>query len=406
MSITNNKLLVPILLVLYEIATYLSNDMYLPALPQMMRDLGLSINQAQFTLTIWFLGEATMPIVMGILADRFGRRPVLLVGGVFYLLSTALCMFATNLSMLLVGRFVEGAMVASMLVPGYAWVHESFQQKEAVKILALMASVSVLAPAFGPLLGAGILLFSSWRSIFAFIFVWSAVALFFLYRFMPETVTHATQQPLHVKTLASQYGRILRNKRFMLQMCILGLIYAAFIAWITAGPLLVIHYFNYSSMQFGFIQAVIFVAYIIGNRFIKHLLAYKSVAELIFLGLGVAFIGSVCIFLSAILFKSLIPFLIAMTLFSFGSALCFAPLNRTIIEESTESMGARVAFFAVALTSFAALGSGLASMYFNGSMLSLAYLITGAMALACLLKLSLNLFSKVHCFSAPNRYDE
>lgn len=406
MPTTTNKLLVPILLVLYEIATYLSNDMYLPALPQMMRDLGLNMQQAQLTLTIWFLGEATMPIIIGLLADRFGRRPVLLLGGIFYLLSTALCMFAMNLTMLLVGRFIEGAMVASMLIPGYAWVHESYQHKEAVKILALMASVVILAPAFGPLLGAGILLISSWRSIFAFIFVWSLVILFFLYQWMPETISSTTAQPLGVKTLAQQYVRILTNKRFMLQMCILGLIYAAFIAWITAGPLLVIHYFNYSSMQFGLIQAAIFIVYIFGNRLIKHLLLYKSVAELIFLGLSVAFVGSLCIFLSAVLFSSLWPFLFAMALFAFGSALCFAPLNRTIIEESDEPMATRVAFFTVAFTGWGALGSALASIYFNGSMLSLAYLITGAMTLACLIKISLNLFPKAHCFSAPNRYDE
>src|SRR5579883_2704724 len=81
MTNTSKSFIFPLLLVLYEISTYLSNDMYLPALPQMMADLGLSAKEAQLTLTTWFLGEASMPLIMGIISDRLGRRPVLLMGG-------------------------------------------------------------------------------------------------------------------------------------------------------------------------------------------------------------------------------------------------------------------------------------------------------------------------------------
>ena len=97
-------ILFPLLLVLYEIATYLSNDMYLPALPDMMRDLGLSTKQAQWTLTTWFVGSAALPLVLGVVSDRYGRRPVLLIGGLIYILSTMVCAIATSSHGLLIAR--------------------------------------------------------------------------------------------------------------------------------------------------------------------------------------------------------------------------------------------------------------------------------------------------------------
>ena len=80
----NSPLLFPLTLVVYEIICYLSNDMYLPALPEMMRYFHMSTSESQLTLTWWFLGLATAPLFLGVLSDQHGRRPVLLWGGAAY----------------------------------------------------------------------------------------------------------------------------------------------------------------------------------------------------------------------------------------------------------------------------------------------------------------------------------
>lgn len=381
--------LFPFLLVFYEIATYLSNDMYLPALPQMMSDLKLSTHQAQLTLTTWFVGSATMPLIMGVISDRFGRRPVLLVGGLIYILSTIVCALSTNVSSLLIARAIEGGMVASVLVPGYACVHELYEQKEAIRILALMGSISVLAPAFGPLFGSIILYFFNWRGIFWVIALWSMIAILLLRWWMPETLPIEKRHPIHLKTLFKHYGAILTNKKFMLLMFVLGFIFCGFIAWITAGPLLVIESFHYNAIFFGILQAIVFAAYIYGNRWVSYLLDKLGILVLIRLGLIITLCGGLLVLMSGQFFpNSLYPFIMAMTIYSFGSALCFSPLNRSIIETSTEPMGVRVALFTVFLMLFAVLGSGLASIFFNGSILSLSFIITLSIVLACLMNVA------------------
>ena len=381
-----NKLFFPLILVFYEIGIYLSNDMYLPALPQMMRELGLTSQQAQLTLTMWFLGSASLPILIGPISDRFGRRIVLLTGGVIYIASTILCALTSNPSILLVARFIEGSMMATMLVPGYACVHELFEQKEAIRILALMGSISVLAPALGPLLGGFMLLFANWRGIFWFIAVWAGLAIFLLSKWMPETQSGKVQK-IDFLTLFGQYGRVIANKHFMLNMSVLGLIMSGWIVWISAGPLLVIDTFSFSAVAFGVMQAIVFAAFILGNYCVKHLMERMTVPALIKLGLMLTLLGGLLIFTAALQFPhAFYPFLFAMIIYSFGSALCFSPLNRTIIETSTEPMGVRVSLFAVFLTAYSVLGSAAAAQFFNGSLMSIGVLIAVSISVACLLK--------------------
>lgn len=376
--------LIPLMLVFYEIATYLSNDMYLPALPQMMQDLNLTLSQAQLTLTFWFLGSASTPLVMGIISDRYGRRPVLLWGGVIYIIATLVCALTHNVYLFLGARVIEGGMIASALVAGYACVHELYEQKEAIRVLAFMGSVVIIAPALGPLFGSMVLYFVSWRGIFWLIALWTFVALLFLYKWMPETLPIEKRHPINVPQILGQYKRVLTNKKFMFYMCVLGFNFCGFIAWITAGPLLVIINFQYSALIFGLIQAGVFAGFILGNRMVKYLIEMISIVMLIQLGVWITLCGGLSQFFFAYLFPEYLSlFIISMTLYSFGSALCFASLNRTIIEASDEPMGIRVALFSVFLTSFAVLGSAIASFFFVGSIISLASIITLSSMLSC-----------------------
>jgi len=387
MPTKTTSLIFPILLVLYEIATYLSNDMYLPALPDMMRDLSLSSKEAQLTLTTWFVGSAMLPLVLGVVSDRYGRRPVLLWGGLVYIMATIACAVSINSHQLLIVRFIEGAAIPSMMVAGYAAIHEIYGRKEAIQLLALMSSITVLAPAFGPLLGSIILYFSSWRGIFWVIAIWSAIIIGLLFYYMPETLKMEERHPVHIGMLFKQYGLMLMNKEFMLLNFVIGSIFTGFIAFITAGPLLVMQTFHHTPVTYGWVMAGIFTAYIIGNYWVKHMLEWTSVNNIIWLGLCVTLCGGFLIFLSAVMLPNVLyPFLIAMGIYSFGAALCFAPLNRCIIEASDQPMGLRVSLFTVLWTGFAVLGSLIVSQHFNGSIPSLAYPITIGIVIACLLK--------------------
>lgn len=379
--------LFPLLLVLYEISSYLSNDMYLPALPSMMRDLNLSAASAQLTVTMWFLGAACSPLLSGALADRFGRRATLLVGGAVYVISSMLCAIAISEYTLLLPRIIQGAVISTMMVAGYAVIHELYEHKTAIRILGVMGSISILAPALGPMLGAVILLFASWRVIFWFIAGYSALTLFFLYHHMPETLPVDQRHPLHLRTLLHHYRQIIFNRDFIILMLILGLPFAGFISWITSGPILVIEDLHYTAIAFGWMQAAVFSVYILGSQCVNWFADICEANKLVNIGLSISFLAGLMLSLVACLLPQHFNlFLMALIVYSFGSALSFAPLNRLIIETSQEPMGMRVACFTAGLMGAGILGSAIISMVYNGTVISLALVMTISITLAALLR--------------------
>ena len=316
------------------------------------------------------------PLFMGALTDRLGRRPILLGGGIIYLVSCILCTFTTQFEYFLVYRIIQGAMVSAMLVPGYACIHELYDRHEAIKLLALMGAVVIVAPALGPLLGSFILLVTSWHGIFWFIAASTLIVLTLLYYYLPETQTPEKRKPIHFTTLFRQYYKTLCSPAFLIYSLVLGFTFAGFLAWVTASPLLIIVTFKLSPVIFGIAQAIVFFCYILGTRQVKPLLHQYGPLAPIKVGITISLIGGVVMLLDALILpQALWSFLITMSAYAYGSGLAFSALNRLAIEGANTPMGVRVALFTTIVMGFATLGSALVSEFYTGSILSLATLI-------------------------------
>jgi DHA1 family multidrug/chloramphenicol efflux transport protein-like MFS transporter len=377
----------PFLLVLFEIATYLSSDMYLPALPTVMRDFAISHAQAQWTLTAWFLGAISVQLLLGPIADRFGRKKILCLGGIIFIIATLGCAIAPTIHFLIIARFIQGSGVCFVSVPGYASIHESFGQREAIKLLALMGSISVLAPAFGPLLGSVILLTLNWRWIFVFLSVWSCVAVTLLILKMPETLSVSKRQPLKLNLVMHRYRLILQNSHFLRLIIVYGAVLCGFITWIAAGPFLVIDRFQHSPMQLGFFQSVIFISYILSNYLVKKLIHRVTAKKLIQFGLTISFMTSLVALVVTFKFPNFLwGMIITYIFYAFGSGFAFAPLNRLAIESSDAPMGAIMAIFSTFMSGFATLGSSLVGFFYNGTTLSISIIIFAMISVAFLLE--------------------
>lgn len=377
----------PILLALYEIVTYLSNDMYLPALPQMAQDLMTTNELAQLSLTTWFLGAASMQLILGPLSDRYGRKPVLLLGGILFVIATIICAIAPNISTMLIARFFQGCAVCSVTVAGYAAIHELYDQTAAMKALALMASITVLAPSFGPLAGSLFLQFAGWREMFWFLALWAIAILLVLYKWMPESHPPANRHPLAIKTIAGNYGAILTTRNFMLNALAFCATFSGMIAWIAMGPFLVIEKFHYSPIVFGIFQVMVFGSFIIGARFVNIGLQRIGVTKLIVISITIAICGTILSVVTATIWPTiLIAFVITLMIFTFGNALAFGPLQRLAIEASEAPMGARMAIFSTLMSGAGVVGSFLAGMIYTGTSQPLAYLVLITAIVAGLLR--------------------
>lgn len=384
----NPALLFPLLLVFYEVGGYLSNDMYLPALPSMMVDLNTSQELAQLTLTTWFLGSASMQLIIGPLSDRFGRRPIVLVSAILYIVTSSICALTSDITPMLVARFIQGVSVSAVLVAGYASIHELYDQAHAIRVLATMNSVIVLAPAFGPLIGSILINFLDWRWLFWIIAIWALIATICLAKWMPESHPVEKRQPLNLKSIGKNYFSIVTNWRFNTLMLTFCFTFCGFIAWLTSGPFIVVNEFNETVLGFGVCQTIIFSVYIGANQLVKKLMNIFSLNKLIWFGLLTTFIGGITSMLLTLLYPTfLFGLVLGMCIYSLGSGFSFSPLNRLAVEASNEPMGARIAVTSTYMTSFGVLGSILGTVFYKGSMSSIGLVLFTTSFLAVTLKL-------------------
>ncbi len=378
----------PFILIFYEITNYLANDMYLPALPSIVSDLKISAHNAQMTLTAWFLGTASLQLILGPVSDRIGRRPVLIGGGIVFVTSTIICAMTPNISILLLARFFQGCSVCTIGTAGYSSIHESFDQRKAIHILAIMGSITVLAPAFGPLAGGLILNFLNWRWIFGILAIWALFAFFILWIWMPESNPKEKRQLLNWRLIARNYRSIFLNPRFTFNTLIFCFTFVGIIAWIAAGPFLVIDKFKLNTITFGIFQVMVFGSLIMGAQVVKYAIKTINANSLINLGLAISLVGSVLAFLSAFAFPHfLFGFVITLMIFTFGSSLVFGPSQRIAIESCIEPMGAKMAIFSSLMSLFGFIGGLLVSLTYTGTLLWVASLFLIVSIAACFFKI-------------------
>lgn len=381
MNNSKKSLIFPIVLVLYEIATYLSNDMYLPSLPGLEKDFNVQQELTQYTLLTWFLGAASMHLIMGPLSDRYGRRAVLLSGGVCYVLATIICALTENIGVMLLARFIQGTTVCSVSVAGYAAIHELYESKTAIKVITIMGSVTVLAPAFGPMIGAIFIEFTHWRAIFWFLAGWAMMTVGALWKIMPETNPH--KRVLHFKHILSDYTAITLRKSFLGYVLPFSLLFMTLICWIVETPFLIIENYQESPLLFGLIQIWVFGAFVMGAQITSRLVYKITPISIIQLGLSVALMGGVLFLLMASLFEERLYFQVfSMIVISFGVALAFGPLHRCAIETCSEPMGSRMAIFFTFMNLFGVIGTFLVAALHVESMENLSCIIFVELLLA------------------------
>lgn len=188
-------------------------DSMLPALPAIGTALGIATeNQRQFIITAFVLGFGVAQLAHGPLADRFGRRTVLLwaIGG--YIVANAACALSASFPLLLAARVFGGAMVAATRVATVAMVRDCYHGRPMARVMSIAFMVFMIVPVLAPAFGQTVLLFANWRGIFWVVAALSlAIWIWFFVR-MPETLHVDAQQPLSLRRVAAGWKQTLSDR--------------------------------------------------------------------------------------------------------------------------------------------------------------------------------------------------
>jgi DHA1 family bicyclomycin/chloramphenicol resistance-like MFS transporter len=259
-------LLLSLLLGLQPITT----DLYLPALPVIASGFDAPMRQTQLTLSALLLAFGVSQLVWGPLSDRFGRRPILLIGLSAYVLAAIGSTLAPGMTALIVWRAVQGAAMGAAVMGARAIVRDLYAPVQGARVMSKgLSGLGVIAFLSAPM--GGLLTDTlSWRYALLALAVFGAVCLGLIAWRFEETLQRKNPQALQAATLLATWKSILRNPTFLAFSALSAASYGGLFTFLAASSFVFMNVLALSKTQYGWLMALNSLAYIGGTFLCRH----------------------------------------------------------------------------------------------------------------------------------------
>ncbi len=278
----------------------LSETIYTPSLPDLAKDLAISANLAEYTLTIYLFGFAIGVLIWGNLSDCYGRKPCVLTGFLIYALSCFICYLADNINMLFAARFIQafGASVASVL--GIAIARDVVKPAERGKMFSTIAIATAFSPAIGPVIGGFVIKFYHWSAVFLVLIVIAIFIIVLISVRLPETNLNFRTERLVIPLYKECFAKMIRYPRLLGLAFLIGAVNGMLFGYFTEAPFYFISGLNISTSSFGMITFFICIPLALGGLISKKMHKLQRTSDnIIFTAIKVMCLGSLLFFLSS-----------------------------------------------------------------------------------------------------------
>jgi DHA1 family bicyclomycin/chloramphenicol resistance-like MFS transporter len=277
----------------------LAMSSFIPAIPFIQDDFAVGTTTAQLTLTLSMLAMAVTSLVYGGLADRYGRKPVLLAGIGLAVAGSFVCAAAPSIWIVIVGRILQSGGASAGLVLARVIVRDVYGDERSVSILAYVTAAMAIAPLVGPILGGYLIDYFGWRALFLVVALLAALLAGLLALRLPETRSHGAVRP-HSTFSPAQYTKLLAHFPYLRYTLYGASMQGIFMAFIGGAPYVATEVFELSAAAYGWHFMVAPIGYLVGSliagrfgsRFARErLLAAGAVAAVVvcFLALWTTF---------------------------------------------------------------------------------------------------------------------
>jgi DHA1 family bicyclomycin/chloramphenicol resistance-like MFS transporter len=283
----------------------LSIDIYLPALPMLRNALSANEAQTLFTLSAFFIGFGTGQLLLGPIADRFGRKRPLAAGLVLYVIASVGCALATSMTTIVVWRFLQAFGGSVVPIAVQAMVRDLYNRNESARILSLNMLVTASAPIVAPLIGGQVLLWLDWRAIF-WVLVAFGVLAFTAVLLLPETLDPSRRNQANPLAMLLGYVQLFRTPRYLGYVACSAFYFFCLFGFLAGSPFVYIEYFGVPPQYYGFLFGVNMIGMIAASylnsrivvrygadRLLRFACAAGAAFSLVLLATGVGGFGAI-----------------------------------------------------------------------------------------------------------------
>jgi len=275
----------------------LSVDVYLPAMPTMMAALDTDIRHMHLTLSSYLTGFALFHLACGPLADRFGRKPILIGGTVLFVAACVGCSLSETVDELVFFRFIQGVGACVGPTLARAVARDIFGPTRAARALSLIAMMMALAPAIAPAMGGVMMLWLPWPSIFVFLAVYGIAMIMLIHVFLGESLPQ--RQSLHPLSILVNYGTLLRSPMFLMATFASGFMYAGFLAYLASSGFVYIDMLGVPVEYFGLTFITSVLGYMAGSGLSARLTKRYTSEQMVLAGAALAAVAAGTVWIGA-----------------------------------------------------------------------------------------------------------
>lgn len=242
-----------------------ATDAYLPSFREIGHEFGATPVLVQQTLTAYMVPFAAMTLWQGAISDALGRRRVTLAMLAVFFVASLGCMTSWSIGSLIGFRALQGMSAGAGMIIGRAIVRDLLDGTEARRLMSRIAVMFAIAPALGPIVGGWLHVWFGWRSVFAFLALFTAILWWSCWRALPETLPPSRRLPLHAGSLLRGYWQALRSAPFVALVLAITLNFSALFIYIVSAPAFLLGLLHVEETEFYWLFGPITGGMLIGT---------------------------------------------------------------------------------------------------------------------------------------------